>query len=110
MRKVFVKCPEEICDELERLTYELSMEGNVIDRYLDRHFSDTAALDAPIFKKYMESVAEKTTKYELMKEKITQEVLTDLKDHEIEWNLNFLTEEIEVKILCDCEIPWIDNE
>ncbi len=108
MRKITVKCPEELLNQLERLNYELSMEGTVIDRYLDRHFSDTAALEAPIFKKYMKSVAEKTVEYELLKEEISQHVLSDLVGHEYNWQLNFLTGEIEVDILCDCDISCLN--
>lgn len=107
MRKYKVDCPKDICDELERLTYELSMEGAVVDRYLDRHFSDTAALDAPIFQKYMKSLAEKNAEYEMLKEHVTQEVLSELAGHEFNWKMNFLTGQIEVDILCDCDIPCL---
>lgn len=108
MRKFTVECPQDLLDQLERLNYELSMEGMVIDRFLDRHANEPEALDSPIFQKYMQSSAEKTVEYELLKEQVSQEVLKDLVGHEYNWQLNFLTGQVEVTVLCDCDIPCLE--
>ena len=108
MRKYQKECPKELADELEALTYELNMENGVIDRYLDRHLTDTSSLEAPTFVRYMGSVAKKTKRYERLKEKVSNEVLSELAGHEFNWNLNFLTGMVEVDVLCDCDLPFLD--
>ena len=109
MRKFKVKCPEDLCRDLERLNYELSMENMVIDRFLDRHLNDSSALDSPIFTKYMKSVAEKNTEYEKLKDYVTNSVLAELKDHDADWALDFTTGEFDITVRCDCEIPWLEG-
>lgn len=109
MRKYLVKCPEELNLELQRLNYELSMENTVIDRFIDRHFNDPEALDSPIFMKYAKSVAEKTAEYEMLKDHITNDVLTGIRGHDADWNLDFSTGDITITVRCNCEIPFLDS-
>lgn len=104
MRTIAVKCPDELVSKLARLNYELTMHNTVIDRFVDRHLNDTSALDSPTFERIARETAEKTAEYEMMKDKVTNEVLTDLKGHEIEWSLDFYTGDITVKVLCNCDL------
>lgn len=108
MRKYNVPCPEDLLIQLERLNYEISMEGTVVDRFLDRHLNEPEALNSPIFKQYMQNLAEKNVEYELLKEEVTQSVLQNLTGHQFNWQLNFLTGQIEVEILCDCDITCLE--
>lgn len=109
MRIKKIKCPTGLLDELQRLTYELAAEGAVIDRFLDRHMNEPSALEAPIFLKYSKSVAEKTAKYEMLKDTITYDMLSELDGHEFDWNLDFASGQIVVNIKCDCDIAWLDE-
>lgn len=110
MRKFIIKCPVELNNELQRLSYELSMENTVIDRFLDRHFNDPEALDSPIFMKYAKSVAEKNAEYEMLKDRITTDVLPGIKGHDADWNLDFPTGDITVTVRCNCDIPFLHDE
>lgn len=109
MRIKRIDCPKELVDELQRLTYELSAEGAVIDRFLDRHMNEPSALESPIFTKYSKSVAEKTAEYEMLKDTITKEMLSVLDGHEFEWVLDFAAGQVVVTVKCDCDIPWLDE-
>ena len=108
MRSIVITCPEELAVNLERLHFESSTLEKTIDRYLDRHTddADASALESPIYKEYMRDLVLNQTEYELTKEKISQSVIPEyLKQHKIQWSLNFLTHELKIDVLCDCEIP-----
>lgn len=109
MRIKKIDCPTDLFNDLQRLTYELIAEGAVIDRYIDRHVNEPSLLEAPIFVKYSKSVAEKTAKYEILKDIVTNEILEPLTGHEFEWYMDFTNGKIVVTVKCDCEIPWLDE-
>ena len=109
MRKYQVKCPEELSNELQRINYELAMENTVLDRFIDRHLNDPEALDSPTFNKYAKSVTEKTAEYEMLKEAVTDQVLTGIRGHDADWNLDFSTGIIDVIVRCDCELPFLEE-
>lgn len=104
-----IECPTDLLNELQRLTYELAAEGAVIDRFLDRHMNESSALESPIFIKYSKSVAEKTAKYEMLKDVITNDLLFELEGHEFDWHLDFSSGQIIITVKCDCDIAWLNE-
>ena len=109
MRIKKIDCPNDLLDELQRLTYELAAEGSVVDRYIDRHINEPSLLESPIFVKYSQSIAEKTAKFEMLKDVVTNDILEPLAGHEFDWQMDFIHGKIIVTVKCDCEIPWLEE-
>ena len=108
VRNYVVECPEDICRELARISYELTMENTVIDRFLDRHLSDPEALESPTFMKFASSVTEKTAEYEMLKAHVTNDILSGLNGHDADWSLDFNTGKISITVRCDCDLGWLE--
>lgn len=107
MKTIQVVIPEEIVNEIERCQYEVNSRQGVIDRYLERHMNDNdgSAIESAPFQHFMSLLSEAETEYEMAKERVTKEFVPDiLKEHQIEWSLDFLTGIMTINILCDCEI------
>lgn len=107
MKTIKFELPDETVNEVERCQYEVNARQGVIDRLFEKHKDDADAsmLDSKPFKHFMTQLAEAEAEYEMAKNRITEEFVPDeLKEHQVEWNLDFQTHEITITILCDCEI------
>lgn len=112
MRKLQIECPDELVDELQRTYYKITTTQAIVDRYLDRHSTDSnsSALDSDVFNGFMAKLVEQETKYDLLKQEVTNHVLPEyIRDHQLNWNLNFSTGIIDIDILCDCVIPELEG-
>lgn len=111
MRKVVVMCPEDLALDLEKANYETMVLQQMIDRYIDNHPEIEDPFDSKIGTNLINKLTAKQTEYETLKSILTRDVIPDyLKEHRINWELNFLDKEVTITILCDCEIPQCPEE
>lgn len=113
MSKSFVVIvPQEFVNYVERLSYEESSLRNIIITYLDMHKSDTddTAINNPIFQSYQKKYMDASTAYEIAKSKITKDFVPEcLSNHQVNWNLDFNTNELTITVNCDCGIEVLDE-
>lgn len=109
MRTFKVDCPEELNRQLRRLSYEVDTYNGIVDRFVDRHLNDPAALDSPVFERNLSKALEKSSEYELAKERVTTEVIPGIQGHDADWSLDFASGVITVTVRCDCPIPGIEG-
>lgn len=112
MKQIKITVPEEVSNEVQRASMEMTARQGVIDRYLDKHMDDVdhSAIDSEPFKYFMSKLAEAETEFELAKEAITRKYVPKyLDNHEVEWNLEYDTNALTITVKCDCDIPELDE-
>lgn len=113
MSKSFdVVVPQEFVDYVERLSYEEASFRNIVLTYLDLHKTDVddTAINNPVFQSYQKKFMEASTAYELAKSKITKDFVPEcLKNHQVEWNLDFNTNTLTITVKCDCGVEVLNE-
>lgn len=108
-----IELPQNIIDELQRTDLELNARRGVIDRYFEKHINDTdaSALDSVPFNHFMTLLAEAETKFELLKNALSESYVPDfLQEHEVEWNVDYSTRDMTITVKCDCFIPELEEK
>lgn len=108
MRTLKVNVNEETVNYIERLHYEVEQRKDIVQRLIEAHANDldAAVLTSPAFKAYSSELSEFVAEYETAKQILQDEYIPKyLKDHQINWNLDFQAKELQIDVLCDCDIP-----
>ena len=108
-----VELPENIVDELQRTDLELKARQGVIDRYFEKHMKDTdaSALESKPFNHFMTLLAESEAGFEMLKDGVSVNfVPAFLKEHEIEWSVDYATKDMTIVVKCDCIIPELEEK
>lgn len=112
MRTLKIEINQETVNYIERLHYEVEQRKDIIQRLIEAHAndSDAAVLTSPAFKAYSSELSEFVAQYETAKNALQEEYIPKyLNGHQINWQLMFATKQLVIDILCDCEIPELDN-
>lgn len=112
MKTIIIDIPGEIVTPLERASFEINTRQAVIDRYLEKHMNDTdsSAIDSKPFNHFMSLLAKAEAEFELQKQEVSKQFIPEyLADHMVEWNLDYSTKEMTINILCDCDIPELED-
>ena len=107
MREFKIDVNEKASEYLERLSYEISTRSDIITMLLENHKydEDVAILESNAFKTYSEQLGKLKAEFELAKREFADEYIPDeLKNHQTEWNLDYKTHELIIKLLCNCEV------
>ena len=106
MNKIYVDLLESDLNHIQRTMYEHNAMQSVISMYLNDHANDadSRALDTPIFKAYQDRYAKKAMEYDNEKNALTEKyVPEDIKNVSYEWNVNFVTGQLEITVKDDNE-------
>lgn len=112
-RTVEVVIPVETSEALERCQYELNARESVIDRLFEKHKNDAdgSIVESAPFKHFMTELATTKAEYEMLMDRVSKELVPEyLRDHTIQWTLDFLTHTLSIVVSCDCPIPEIEND
>lgn len=99
---------EETINYIERLHYEVEQRKDIIQRLIEAHANDSDAtvLTSPAFKAYSTELSEFVAEYETAKQLFEEEYVPKyLEGHQYNWSLNFAAKQLQIDILCDCDIP-----
>ncbi len=110
MKTIKRKVTQELCDEIERAQYEVNSRQGVIDRYMEKHAKDAdfSAIDSKPFQHFMSQLSYAEAELEMAKAEVTNTYVPEvLKSHNIQWNLDFASQELTIDVLCDCEIEGL---
>jgi len=113
MKQITIIVPQEVTNELQRASMEATSRQGVIDRYLEKHMddADSSAIEAKPFKHFMSLLAEAEAEFELAKEAITNTYVPDyLREHDVDWMLDYATNVLTITINCDCDIPELEKD
>ena len=111
MRTLKIKINQDTVNYLERLHFEVEQRKDIIQRLIEAHAYDTddAVLVSPAFKAYSSELSEFVAEYELAKQELSNTYIPKYLDgHNINWNLDFSTGQLDVNVLCDCKITELD--
>lgn len=112
-RTVEIVVPTEVSEALERCQYELNARESVIDRLFEKHKDDTdsSIVESAPFKHFMSELASTKAEYEMLMDRVSKELVPEyLRDHTIQWTLDFYTHILSITVSCDCPIPEVDND
>ena len=96
----YIDVNDEIVTEVERLHYSYENYKDVVQSCLDLHKLDPDAsfLESPIFKGYQDQMSEACAAYNVAKAEIEKTfVPKEYRDNGCTWNLNFTTNQLEIK-------------
>lgn len=113
MRTLKIEIDQETVNYIERLHYEVEQRKDIIQRLIEAHANDAdaAVLTSPAFRAYSSELSEFTAEYETAKIELQKmHIPAYLAGHEIKWKLDFASREMEIEILCNCEIPELEEK
>lgn len=111
MRTLKININQELVDYIERLHFEVEQRKDIIQRLIEAHANDfdEKVLVSPAFKAYSSELSEFVAEYELAKEELQNTYIPEyIRNHQINWKLDFANKELIVEILCDCDIPELN--
>ena len=81
----------------------------LLNRLMETHKDDASFIDSALFKKYHNEYIIMSTAFDEAKHVLEADYIPKyLQDHKINWNLDYATCQLNIEILCDCEIPELD--
>lgn len=111
MRKITIIVKKEVSEYLERMNFELNFAKDVIQRIIESHPDDPAIVSSKTFVEYQKKGTELEAEYKIAMKNFENKYIPDeIKKHKYNWNLRFDTCELEITILCNCEIKGLKNE
>lgn len=82
-----------------------------LDDHQGKHGRNHVILTSPAFRAYSSELSEFTAEYETAKIELQKmHIPAYLAGHEIKWKLDFASREMEIEILCNCEIPELEEK
>lgn len=109
MKEFKIEVNNDITDYLERLSYEISSRSDIITMLLENHKNDNDAsvLESEAFKVYSKQLTSVRAEFELAKREFEDTCIPDVfKGHKYEWDLDYKTRMLTIKLLCDCEVVY----
>lgn len=109
MREFNIEIKSEITEYLERLSYEIASRTDIITTLIENHKNDNDAsvLESKAFKVYSEQLASVKTEFELAKREFEDTCVPEVfKVHNYEWNLDYKTRTLTIRLFCDCEVIY----
>lgn len=113
MRILKIEIDQETVNYIERLHYEVEQRKDIIQRLIEAHANDADAtvLTSPAFRAYSSELSEFTAEYEAAKTELQKMYIPAyMEGHEIKWKLDFASRLMEIEILCNCEIPELEEK
>ena len=99
MRNLKIDIAEDTVSKIQRIHSETEARMLLLNRLMETHKDDASFIDSALFKKYHEEYVTMSTAFDEAKH---------LQDHQLNWNLDYATCQLNVDILCDCDIPELN--
>lgn len=112
MRNIKIEINQDTVNYIERLHYEVDQRKDIIQRLIESHANDEDAtvLTSPAFKAYSSELSEFVAEYENAKAELQNKYIPIyLNGHQINWTLDFSNRILNIDIVCNCDIPEIDE-
>lgn len=109
MRTIKVLVDKEKANYLERVNYELMFTKDIIQRLIELHPDDPNLINSATFKAYQRQGSELQAEYSLLCSEFEEKyVPASVKGHKFNWIIYNNSNEMNINILCDCEIEGIE--
>lgn len=97
-----IEVNQETVNLLQALHYEVSTRKEVLQFLLSQ---PNMEINKDLFDQYHKELVEFTAKYDTAKKELEKAYVPEiLKSHQISWELDFLSNELVITKLCDCEV------
>lgn len=109
MREYKIEVKSELTEYLERLSYEIASRKDIITMLIEKHKDDEDAsvLESKAFKVYSEQLGALRAEFEMVKREFQDMVIPDIfKSHRYDWDLDYKSRIVTIKLLCDCEVVY----
>ena len=109
MRNLKIDIAEDTVSKIQRIHSETEARMLLLNRLMETHKDDAYFIDSALFKKYHNEYIIMSTAFDEAKHVLEADYIPKyLQDHKINWNLDYATCQLNIEILCDCEIPELD--
>lgn len=109
MRNLKIDITEDTVSKIQRIHSETEARMLLLNRLMETHKDDASFIDSALFKKYHEEYVTMSTAFDEAKHVLETDYIPKyLQDHQLNWNLDYATCQLNVDILCDCDIPELN--
>ena len=109
MRNLKIDIAEDTVSKIQRIHSETEARMLLLNRLMETHKDDASFIDSALFKKYHEEYVTMSTTFDEAKHVLEADYIPKyLQDHQLNWNLDYATCQLNVDILCDCDIPELN--
>ena len=113
MKQIKINLTQETINYLQRLNYEVQTREEIITKLIEMHKddSDDSLFVSKPFLKYSEELSRVKAEYELAKTEAERLYVPKVLygQHEYNWNIDFVTNEMIINVLCECGAEALDS-
>lgn len=110
MRQISFKMDENIVINLQRASWKWTA-ALLIERMIKNQENDPGFLKSPVFKAYQSEYTDAYMEFEMLKDSISKTVIPEyLRAHDLKWSIDYSACTITIDVMCDCEIPELEEK
>ena len=111
MKQIKLVVTQEMVNYLQRLSFEVQTREEIITKLLETHKDDIdgSLFTSKPFLKYSEELSRIKAEFELAKSEVENIYIPEVLrgKHKYNWNVDFMTNELTIDVLCECGIEAI---
>lgn len=109
MKKLKIDIAEDVVNKIQRIHSETEARMLLLNRLMETHKDDAGFIDSAVFKKYHDEYVTMSTTLDEAKHVLEADYIPRyLQGHKISWNLDYATCQLDIDVLCDCDIPELN--